>query len=113
MKCCGIYAYGNRNYQPQDLCKTSNCGNDAWETETVGGNQRRVLLPRSAGRLTPKKTAATLVAAVFVCIICQIRISSGTFKRSYAAFERISLCEMKEKKENACVFQGKAVLLRQ
>ena len=66
MKCCGIYAYGNRNYQPQDLCKTSNCGNDAWETETVGGNQRRVLLPRSAGRLTPKKTAATLVAAVFV-----------------------------------------------
>ena len=60
-----------------------------------------------------QKTAATLVAAVFVCIICQIRISSGTFKRSYAAFERISLCEMKEKKENACVFQGKAVLLRQ
>ena len=59
-----------------------------------------------------QKTAATSVAAVFVCIICQIRISSGTFKRSYAAFERISLCEMKEKNENACVFQGKAVLLR-
>ena len=29
LKCCGIYAYENGNYQPQDLCETSNWGIDA------------------------------------------------------------------------------------
>ena len=26
LQCCGIYAYENGNYQPQDLCETSNWG---------------------------------------------------------------------------------------
>ena len=62
LKCCGIYAYENGNYQPQVLCETSNWGTYAWGAETVVGRQRWVLLPRSAGRLIMVGTSRPLLS---------------------------------------------------